>query len=237
MRAGFTRWVPISPPTRRLAEVPAHPHVKAYCVLHALQLCIASMALLSSDKLHAPSTSAPSRPLSSQNVRVPRPLRCPESRAAVACSASSSRQSVAAAPISRPSESYSLGDSQPRHSRMATVARAAVVERSADAPTGQQQTKSLICTSVTASTVDAFIQEIQLASGTGVDIIELRLDFIQARAALSCLAAPRCRQAQCVTSPLQRLTLRRVVRAAPCRISTQSSTSQKSWQPVLFPTS
>lgn len=37
---------------------------------------------------------------------------------------------------------------------------------------------SYICTSVTAATVDAFLAEIQEAASSGVDIIELRLDFI-----------------------------------------------------------
>lgn len=38
---------------------------------------------------------------------------------------------------------------------------------------------SYICTSVTAATVDAFLAEIQEAAASGVDIIELRLDFIK----------------------------------------------------------
>jgi 3-dehydroquinate dehydratase/shikimate dehydrogenase len=38
---------------------------------------------------------------------------------------------------------------------------------------------SYITTSVTASTVDAFLAEIQEAAASGVDIIELRLDFIK----------------------------------------------------------
>ncbi|GLI68149.1 hypothetical protein VaNZ11_012486 [Volvox africanus] len=39
-------------------------------------------------------------------------------------------------------------------------------------------TPSYICTSVTATTVDTFLAEIQEAAASGVDIIELRLDFI-----------------------------------------------------------
>lgn len=39
--------------------------------------------------------------------------------------------------------------------------------------------KTLICTSITATSLDAFLQEIQEAQGTGVDVIELRLDFIK----------------------------------------------------------
>uniref|UniRef100_A0A383V933 Uncharacterized protein n=2 Tax=Tetradesmus obliquus TaxID=3088 RepID=A0A383V933_TETOB len=39
--------------------------------------------------------------------------------------------------------------------------------------------KCLICTSITAASMDAFLQEIAEASATGVDIIELRLDFIK----------------------------------------------------------
>eukprot|EP00882_Tetradesmus_deserticola_P017015 GHRQ01018201.1.p1 GENE.GHRQ01018201.1~~GHRQ01018201.1.p1 ORF type:complete len:485 (+),score=174.84 GHRQ01018201.1:201-1655(+) len=39
--------------------------------------------------------------------------------------------------------------------------------------------KCLICTSITAPSMDAFLQEIAEASATGVDVLELRLDFIQ----------------------------------------------------------
>jgi 3-dehydroquinate dehydratase/shikimate dehydrogenase len=39
--------------------------------------------------------------------------------------------------------------------------------------------KCLICTSITAASMDAFLQEIAEASATGVDVIELRLDFIK----------------------------------------------------------
>jgi 3-dehydroquinate dehydratase/shikimate dehydrogenase len=39
--------------------------------------------------------------------------------------------------------------------------------------------KALICTSVTATSVASFIEEIKEATATGVDLIELRLDFIQ----------------------------------------------------------
>jgi 3-dehydroquinate dehydratase/shikimate dehydrogenase len=39
--------------------------------------------------------------------------------------------------------------------------------------------RSLICTSVTARTVDEFIGEIAEATAAGVDVVELRLDFIK----------------------------------------------------------
>ena len=38
---------------------------------------------------------------------------------------------------------------------------------------------ALICTSVTATTMTAFLAEIKEAEASGVDVIELRLDFIQ----------------------------------------------------------
>ncbi len=38
--------------------------------------------------------------------------------------------------------------------------------------------RSLVTTSITGRTVDAFIDEMEEASGTGVDVLELRLDFI-----------------------------------------------------------
>lgn len=39
--------------------------------------------------------------------------------------------------------------------------------------------RSYICTSVTASSLDAFLEEIREAIATGVDIVELRLDFLK----------------------------------------------------------
>jgi 3-dehydroquinate dehydratase/shikimate dehydrogenase len=52
----------------------------------------------------------------------------------------------------------------------------------APAPPAQEQAdaapRSLICTSVTATTVEAFLAEIQEAVASGVDVVELRLDFL-----------------------------------------------------------
>ncbi|PNG99247.1 Bifunctional 3-dehydroquinate dehydratase/shikimate dehydrogenase, chloroplastic [Tetrabaena socialis] len=45
-------------------------------------------------------------------------------------------------------------------------------------PATQEAAASYICTSVTATTVEAFLAEIQEAAASGVDIIELRLDFL-----------------------------------------------------------
>ena len=39
--------------------------------------------------------------------------------------------------------------------------------------------RSLMTTSITASNVETFLEEMDQASTTGVDVIELRLDFIQ----------------------------------------------------------
>jgi len=39
--------------------------------------------------------------------------------------------------------------------------------------------KTLICTSITATTMDSFLAEMQEAAATGVDVLELRLDFIK----------------------------------------------------------
>jgi 3-dehydroquinate dehydratase/shikimate dehydrogenase len=41
------------------------------------------------------------------------------------------------------------------------------------------QGKTLICTSVTADSKEAFLAEIAEATAAGVDLIELRLDFIK----------------------------------------------------------
>ncbi|KAG2496617.1 hypothetical protein HYH03_005438 [Edaphochlamys debaryana] len=46
------------------------------------------------------------------------------------------------------------------------------------APAAEEATTSYITTSVTATTVEAFLAEIQEAAASGVDIIELRLDFL-----------------------------------------------------------
>lgn len=43
----------------------------------------------------------------------------------------------------------------------------------------EEDQPSYICTSVTASTVDAFLEEIKEAEAAGVDIVELRLDFLK----------------------------------------------------------
>jgi hypothetical protein len=42
-----------------------------------------------------------------------------------------------------------------------------------------QHPRSRICTSVTAASVEAFIAEIQEAASRGVDIIEMRLDYLK----------------------------------------------------------
>jgi 3-dehydroquinate dehydratase/shikimate dehydrogenase len=46
------------------------------------------------------------------------------------------------------------------------------------AEAAQQAAPALICTSVTAPTMAAFLDEIKEAEANGVDIIELRLDYI-----------------------------------------------------------
>ena len=52
-----------------------------------------------------------------------------------------------------------------------------------DTGAASQQDGGYICTSVTATTVESFLAEIQEAAQTGVDIIELRLDFIKVHSA------------------------------------------------------
>lgn len=64
--------------------------------------------------------------------------------------------------------------------RGASVARAATSAAEVPAATGEgTEQRCLITTSVTASTVAAFLEEIKEATASGVDIIELRLDFIK----------------------------------------------------------
>ncbi|KAF8061413.1 bifunctional 3-dehydroquinate dehydratase/shikimate dehydrogenase [Scenedesmus sp. PABB004] len=59
---------------------------------------------------------------------------------------------------------------------MAAAAPAAAEAAPAGGPGGGGRT--MICTSITAPTVDAFLAEIAEAQGTGVDVLELRLDFL-----------------------------------------------------------
>jgi hypothetical protein len=60
------------------------------------------------------------------------------------------------------------------------IAHAAAQEAPAAAPEAATDTeKTLICTSITAPSMDSFLAEMQEATGTGVDILELRLDFIK----------------------------------------------------------
>ncbi|GLC40828.1 hypothetical protein PLESTF_001042000 [Pleodorina starrii] len=59
-----------------------------------------------------------------------------------------------------------------------TMLRASPATAEQAPPAVEASTPSYICTSVTATTVDAFLAEIQEAAASGVDIIELRLDFL-----------------------------------------------------------
>mmetsp|Transcript_20931 Transcript_20931/g.45776 ORF Transcript_20931/g.45776 Transcript_20931/m.45776 type:complete len:609 (+) Transcript_20931:186-2012(+) len=79
-----------------------------------------------------------------------------------------------ALPLSKPS-SFHMSSKQ----RIATVVQSAAPAASPSPTASQLPSRSLICTSVTATTVEAFTKEIQEAEGYGVDIVELRLDFIK----------------------------------------------------------
>ncbi|KAF6260878.1 type I 3-dehydroquinase-domain-containing protein [Scenedesmus sp. NREL 46B-D3] len=59
------------------------------------------------------------------------------------------------------------------------VVRAAELAAELASDAGPASEKCLICTSITAASMEAFLQEIAEASATGVDVIELRLDFIK----------------------------------------------------------
>ena len=64
--------------------------------------------------------------------------------------------------------------------RASSVVTQAVAPASTDVPAAPQiAEKTLICTSVTADSLDGFLAEIEEARSTGVDVIELRLDFIK----------------------------------------------------------
>lgn len=68
--------------------------------------------------------------------------------------------------------------------RSAQRASSLVVHAAAPAATdtpaaSQAAQKTLICTSITATTLESFLAEIEEARSTGVDVIELRLDFIE----------------------------------------------------------
>jgi hypothetical protein len=64
------------------------------------------------------------------------------------------------------------------HGLRETMLRASPATAPETPPAAEANTQSYICTSVTATTVEAFIAEIQEAAASGVDIIELRLDFL-----------------------------------------------------------
>ncbi len=66
--------------------------------------------------------------------------------------------------------------SQPRTMHISR-ALADVQDATSSGPSASERT--LICTSITATSTAAFIEEIREAQATGVDLIELRLDFIQ----------------------------------------------------------
>ncbi|PNW80154.1 hypothetical protein CHLRE_08g380201v5 [Chlamydomonas reinhardtii] len=68
-------------------------------------------------------------------------------------------------------------NSSPRAQRMAMLAASSATAQQATEPAASTE-PSYICTSVTATTVESFLAEIQEAAASGVDIIELRLDFL-----------------------------------------------------------
>lgn len=63
--------------------------------------------------------------------------------------------------------------------RCSNVVRASPSTTSAEPAASDATDTALICTSVTAGTTQAFLDEIKEATATGVDLIELRLDFIK----------------------------------------------------------
>jgi hypothetical protein len=86
---------------------------------------------------------------------------------------------------SAPASTQQLGSSPPvgparapapATPRSRATARAAAMAGSS--PAAAAQGPALICTSVTATTVKAFLEEIREAEASGVDVVELRLDFI-----------------------------------------------------------
>lgn len=80
------------------------------------------------------------------------------------------------APSDRPTARLSLASMQPR----GRVAAGAAAPATSQAPTGTGEgEQTMVCTSVTAPTMAAFLEEIKEAAASGVDIIELRLDCIK----------------------------------------------------------
>lgn len=64
------------------------------------------------------------------------------------------------------------------HTRPGSVLQASAATAEQAPIAMEDASSSQICTSVTATSVDAFLVEIQEAAASGVDIIELRLDFL-----------------------------------------------------------
>lgn len=54
------------------------------------------------------------------------------------------------------------------------------MQQAAAAPAGAQAARTLLCTSLTAPTVDGMLAEAQEALAAGADIVELRIDFLAA---------------------------------------------------------
>ncbi len=72
---------------------------------------------------------------------------------------------------------------QPSTSRPSIATRASVtdtMQQASQQADSEQPQRALICTSVTADSVTGFLDEIQEATAAGVDLIELRLDYIKA---------------------------------------------------------
>lgn len=60
------------------------------------------------------------------------------------------------------------------------TAASAAMQQAAAAPAGAQAARTLLCTSLTAPTVDGMLAEAQEALAAGADIVELRIDFLAA---------------------------------------------------------
>lgn len=122
-------------------------------------------------RLQSPNTLQ-QRPANSQQQLLPKQFSCltVTKHAQPRCFAAQASQQLI---LSTP---HSSCLQQQRSVAMASTASPAAA---ADPQAASTCGKTLICTSITASTVEAFLQEIKEASSTGVDILELRLDFLQ----------------------------------------------------------
>jgi len=196
------------------------------------------------------STASPSSSCSHPHPRSSRPRHHARSALAAAAAAAAAAAHLHSqqqhprtqlSPLSRPLPP--LPHAAPRSRSMPPPLAAAASQQASTAQQQQQQdpqgeSRSRICTSVTASTVEAFIAEVHEAAGRGVDVIELRLDFLKVcGTARAHVRVHACVQTLALGACTGRLRIISPAGSLRCRILTPCATWSASWPPPPCPTS